>query len=160
VHNFFLFFFFYNQSSVGLKIGSEFVRVHDNISIIAVISPELCIVNQPMQPLLNGIASFAHVVFSGFIGQCTIHFKAYFHDSSNIPAAHEQSLNTTIRVIASSMTLGTKLQQEELVGGKQYSFTSNSKKDTQIFHTMMKKTDKTKQLCSRLAPLSSPSTTP
>jgi hypothetical protein len=123
------FFLFYNQTSVGLNIGSEFIRVHDKISIIAVISPELCIVNQPMQPLLNGIASFANVVFSGFIGQCTINFKAYFHDSSNTPAAHEQSLNTTIRVIASSMTMGTKLQQEELVGGNQYSFTGNSMKD-------------------------------
>jgi hypothetical protein len=102
-----------------------------------VISPELCIVNQPMQPLLNGIASFSRAVFSGYIGQCTINFRAYFHDSSNTQAALEQSLNTTIRVIASSMTIGTKLQQETLNGGNAYSFTGNSMKAKNI--TLLKK---------------------
>ena len=159
MNNYYPFFCICNKSSVGLNIGSEFVRVHDNISITAVISPEFCIVNQPMQPLLNGIASFAQAIFSGFIGQCTIHFRAYFHDSSNTPAALEQSLNTTIRVIASSMAIGTKLQQETLIGGNQYSFTGNEMNDKFFFSTNST-SDRSQQLCSRLAPPSSPSTTP
>ncbi len=96
------------------------------------VSPELCILHEPMQPLLNGIASFSQAIFSGFIGQCTINFGAYFHDSPNSPAAQQQSVNILIRVIATSMNIGKKLQLGSIIGGNEYSFSGEKLKQPSI----------------------------
>jgi hypothetical protein len=108
--------------SVGLKIGSEFVRVHDTISIIAKVSPQNCIINDAMKPVLNGVATFTQAIFTGYIGQCSITFEAFFHDSSNTKATYQQSIATTIKVIASHMTVVEKLPSGTLEGGSPYNF--------------------------------------
>ncbi len=107
--------------SVGLKIGSEFVRVHDTISIIAKVSPQNCIINDAMKPVLNGVATFSQAIFNGYIGQCNITFEAFFHDIANTKATYQQSLSTTITVIASHMTVVEKLPSV-LNAGSPYNF--------------------------------------
>ena len=111
-----------NDSTVGLQISSSFVRAHDAISIIAIVSPSSCIINKPMQPVFDGIAIFPQAIFSGYIGQCSIIFEAYFHDSPNTKAANSHSATTEIRVIASNMELIKQLNTGPLVAGFTYDF--------------------------------------
>ncbi len=111
-----------NKSSVGLKIGSNFVRVHDAISIIAKIDPPSCAINQPMQPVINGVATFSQAIFSGFVGQCIMHFEAHFHENLNPMASNQPSANIQIRVIATAMLIQRQLPAQTLVGGTVYSF--------------------------------------
>ena len=112
-----------NESSVGLKIGSNFVRVHDAISITAKIDPPSCTINQPMQPVINGVATFSQAIFSGFVGQCIMHFEARFHENLNPMASDQPSANIVIRVIATAMLIQRQLPAQILVGETAYSFT-------------------------------------
>jgi hypothetical protein len=113
----------HNLLSVGIKVGSDFIRAHDAISIITEISPSSCIINQHMQPLLNGIATFSQTTFSGYIGVCSMQFKAYFNDIPNNLASYQQSEPYEFRLIATKMVMKMPLPQTTLVAGAQYSFT-------------------------------------
>ncbi len=75
-----------------------------------------------MQPVFDGIAIFPQAIFSGYIGQCSIIFEAYFHDSPNTKAANSHSTTTGIRVIASAMELVRQLYTGPLIAGVKYDF--------------------------------------
>jgi len=114
--------FYLTKSSVGFKIGSNFVRVHNPASITAVMSPSNCILDQPMQPFSNGIATFSQAIFTGHIGECTMQFQVQFDESTNPAASSQNGPTTTIQVISSSMIIKRPLQNGPLVAGSPYTF--------------------------------------
>jgi hypothetical protein len=74
-----------------------------------------------MQPVLNGIANFSQASFTGFIGRCSMHFEARFHESMN-PMASNESEVKMIQVIATTMKIQRQLPMGTLIGGRAYSF--------------------------------------
>jgi hypothetical protein len=86
-----------------------------------------------MKPVLNGVATFSQAIFTGYIGQCSITFEAFFHDTSNSKATNQQSIATTIRVIASHMIVVEKLPSGTLTAGSPYNFAGiNNQKQKKI----------------------------
>jgi hypothetical protein len=76
-----------------------------------------------MQPVINGVATFSQAIFSGFVGQCIMHFEARFHENLNPMASNQTSANIFIRVIATAMLIQRQLPAQILVGETAYSFT-------------------------------------